>query len=101
MRPSPAAWLTLVAGLAAFAVTLARPDMLPAIPFVDQILWTPFTAAPLAATALWTGTLLLFAPAVGLWRGGQSGTAAAFAVVDLLNKIGGFCVALEDVEIAC
>lgn len=80
-RRSPAASGLAAAALGAFAVTLLRPDRLPAVPHVDQLLWTSFSAEPLAVTALWAGTLLLFLPALLLWRGGGRPQAAAFAAL--------------------
>lgn len=32
-------------------MTLTKPDMLPAIPYVDQILWSAFSVHPLVGTA--------------------------------------------------
>lgn len=81
LRRSPAAWATAFAPLAAFAAALARPDLLPSVPYVDEILWTAFAAAPLAGIAVWAGTLLLFAPALSLWRAGERHSAAAFATL--------------------
>jgi hypothetical protein len=80
-RRSTDAWATAFAPLAAFAAALARPDLLPPVPYVDQILWAAFTAAPLAGAAVWAGTLLLFAPALTLWRAGERHQAAAFATL--------------------
>jgi hypothetical protein len=80
-RRTPAVWLTATASLAALAASLAQPDALPAVPHVDQILWTSFVAQPLAAIAIWTGTLLLFVPSLTLWRRGQAVAAASFAAL--------------------
>jgi hypothetical protein len=80
-RRTAAAWLLAAACSAAFAATLLQPDHLPAVAHVDQLLWTSFAAEPLAATAIWAGTLLLFVPAGALWRGGQRAEAAAFAAL--------------------
>jgi cell division protein FtsW (lipid II flippase) len=57
-----------------FAATLLRPDNLPAMPYVDQILYTSIGVHPLAGIAVWVGTCLLFAPLLPLvvqpdWRG--------------------------------
>lgn len=51
----------------AFVVTLIKPDTLPAVPYVDQILWSAFDVHPLAAAAVWIGAVLLLAPAVAGW----------------------------------
>ena len=49
---------------AGFIVTLLRPDTLPAVPYVDQILYTAFDVHPLAGLAVVGGALLLVVPAV-------------------------------------
>lgn len=54
----------LAAAVAAVAVTLVRPDALPAVPFVDRILFTAFFVHPLAGAATLLGTCLLVLPAV-------------------------------------
>lgn len=54
----------LAAALASFAATLARPDALPAVPFVDRILYTGFAVHPLAGAAILLGLGLLVLPAL-------------------------------------
>jgi hypothetical protein len=54
----------LLAALAAFAATLVRPDHLPAVPFVDRILFTSFSVHPLAGAATLLGVCLLVLPAI-------------------------------------
>jgi hypothetical protein len=54
----------LLAALAAFAATLARPDALPAVPFVDGILFTAFSVHPLAGAATLLGVCFLVLPAI-------------------------------------
>ena len=54
----------LLAALGAFAATLALPDALPAVPFVDQVLYTSFSVHPLAGAAILLGLVLLVMPAV-------------------------------------
>ena len=56
--------LALLAAVAAFAITLVRPDTSPTSPWVDRILYTSFEVHPLAGTAVLTGALLLVFPAV-------------------------------------
>lgn len=80
-RRTPAAWVTAAAPLAALAVTIIRPDDLPAVAHVDQILWTSFADQPFAAVAIWTGTLLLFAPSLVLWRRSLRAEAASFTAL--------------------
>lgn len=45
-----------------FAATLLLPDRLPAVPFVDDILWSAFDIDLWVGLALWTGCLLLVCP---------------------------------------
>lgn len=66
----------LLAALAAFAATLARPDALPAVPLVDRVLYTSFSVHPLAGAAVLLGLVLLVLPGVG----GRSGDPADFVV---------------------
>jgi hypothetical protein len=54
----------LLGAVAAFAVTLVRPDHLPAVPFVDRILFTSFAVHPLAGAATLLGVGLLVLPAL-------------------------------------
>jgi hypothetical protein len=71
--------LTLAAAGVGFVVTLLRPDTLPAVPYVDQVLYTSFEVHPLAGLAVWGGALLLIVPALaGLWM--DSANRAAHAV---------------------
>jgi hypothetical protein len=45
------------------------PDALPAVPFVDRILYTAFDVHMLAGAAVVAGCFILLTPAVGaLWR---------------------------------
>ncbi|HEX6746179.1 MAG TPA: hypothetical protein VF092_02610 [Longimicrobium sp.] len=50
--------------VASFVVTLVRPDSLPAVPYVDQILYTAFQVHAMAGMAVVIGTLLLIVPAI-------------------------------------
>lgn len=63
-RPSRNVLIMLAAGMAGFAVTLARADLLPATPHVDRLLYTSFAVHPLAGIAVLGGTLLLLVPAI-------------------------------------
>jgi hypothetical protein len=62
----PDRWVVSALGIAAvgFAVTLLRPDTLPAVPYVDRILRTAFELHPLAGLAVVGGALLLAVPAI-------------------------------------
>jgi cell division protein FtsW (lipid II flippase) len=50
---------------AAFLATLAQPDNLPAVPFVDQILYTAFDVHLAAGLAVLGGSLMLVLPMLG------------------------------------
>jgi cell division protein FtsW (lipid II flippase) len=50
--------------VAGFAVTLIRPDTLPAVPWVDQLLYSSFQVHPLAGIAMVCGALLLVVPSI-------------------------------------
>lgn len=54
----------LVAAVVGFTITLVRPDSLPAVPYVDQILYTAFQVHAIAGIAVVGGALLLVVPAV-------------------------------------
>jgi hypothetical protein len=53
-----------LAALAAFAITLVKPDTQPAVPYVDQILFTAFGVHPLAGAAVLLGVCILVLPAI-------------------------------------
>ena len=58
----------LLVAVVGFTVTMIRPDSLPAVPYVDQILYTSFEVHALAGIAVLGGALLLIVPAVaGPW----------------------------------
>lgn len=63
-RPGGLSAAALVSAAAAFLVTLVRPDTLPAVPYVDQILFTAFDVHLLAGAAVWLGSLLLLVPPI-------------------------------------
>lgn len=61
--------VALLAASAAFAVTLARPDALPAVPFVDRVVYTSFSVHPVAGAAVLLGLALLLLPGIaGRWQ---------------------------------
>ena len=67
-RQDPWVMSSLAVAAVGFAVTMIRPDSLPAVPYVDQILYTSFGIHALAGIAVLGGALLLIVPAVaGLW----------------------------------
>ena len=64
------AMVATAASFAAFGWTLLTRDMLAAVPYVDQILYTAFDVHPLAGAAVATGAAVLIGPAlVGAPRG--------------------------------
>ena len=66
-RPDRQVIAAFGAAAAGFTFTLFRPDSLPAVPYVDQILYTSFDVHPLIGVAVVGGALLLTVPAlVGL-----------------------------------
>lgn len=77
------AGIALAGAASAFVATVTRPDTLPAVPYVDRILYTAFDVHPLAGAALWVGAALLLLPAIIAWRGGvaEREPAAAFGAV--------------------
>lgn len=71
--PSLAASL---AALAAFAITLVKPETQSAVPYVDQILFTAFGVNPLAGAAVLLGACILVLPAIaGRVRDPANGSA--------------------------
>ena len=74
---------SLAVAAIAFSVTLIRPDSLPAVPYVDQILYTSFEIHAFAGIAVLGGALLLIVPAVaGLWIDSENrGVHAVFGTV--------------------
>jgi hypothetical protein len=68
-RPGRLSASALIVAAAAFLISLMRPDALPAVPYVDQILFTAFDVHVLAGAAVWLGCLLLLVPPILGWRG--------------------------------
>jgi hypothetical protein len=64
----PRVLLVLAGAATGFAATLLRPDLPPAVPHVDQVLYTSFDAGILAGLAVTGGALLLVVPAIPGWR---------------------------------
>lgn len=62
MRPNKLTYSASMFCAVTFATTLFLPDRLPAVPFVDHILWTAFDAGFLRGLSLWAGCLLLVCP---------------------------------------
>ncbi len=75
--------VTLIASIAGFAVTLVRPDPLPAVPHVEQVLYSSFDIHVGAGLAVLGGSMLLLVPAIVGWQrdAGNRATYAAFGAV--------------------
>ncbi|MCC4234889.1 hypothetical protein LL253_19665, partial [Sphingobium soli] len=67
VRRDKHASLALAFGLTGFAVTLVRADTLPAVPYVDQILYSSFEVHVSAGLAVLGGMALLLVPALAGW----------------------------------
>jgi hypothetical protein len=82
-RPGRFTAAASVAAATAFAGSLLRPDSLPAVPFVDGILFTAFEIHPLAGAAVLLGALLLLVPPLLGLRRDPADRAAHFAFAAL------------------
>lgn len=89
-RRDPSVLAALAAALAAFAVTLLRPDRLPAVPFVDGILFSAFTVHPLAGAAVVLGAILLPLPALAGRRDPDLVFGAAWLAAVLAAALGNY-----------
>lgn len=56
--------VALVASVTAFVVTMVSPDRLPAVPYVDHVLYTAFDVHVFAGVAVAAGAALLLVPAL-------------------------------------
>ena len=83
LRPDRMTTTAGIGALGGFVATLFRPDRLPAVPYVDQVLHTAFDTDLLSGIAVVTGAFLLVLPAlVGFVRDPQGRTLyAAHGVV--------------------
>jgi hypothetical protein len=83
LRPDRLVLAALGASLAGFAVTLARPDRLPAAAHVEGVLYSSFEVHLLAGLAVILGLALLLVPAVIGWFRDPAGRDqyAAFGAV--------------------
>lgn len=67
MRSDRHVCVALAASFASFATTLVRPDTLPAVPYVDQILYSSFDIHTAAGVAVLVGMAMLLVPAIVGW----------------------------------
>lgn len=83
LRPDRHVVAALIAGVAGFALTLVQADTLPAVPYVDQILYSSFDVHVAVGLAVLAGSALLLVPAiVGCARDpGDRATYAVFGTV--------------------
>lgn len=58
----------LLASALGFAATLLREDTLPAVAYVDEVLYSAFDLHPAAGVAVHAGSVLLLVPAIVGWR---------------------------------
>ncbi|MCT8003759.1 hypothetical protein NZL82_17950 [Sphingomonas sanguinis] len=56
--------IAFAAGVAGFAATLMRADTLPAVPYVDHILYSSFDVHAGAGLAVWGGAALMLVPGI-------------------------------------
>lgn len=66
-RPDRFTLTALTGSMAGFVAALVQVDALPAVPYVDQILYSSFDVHPLAGVAVLAGSLLLIIPAIYGW----------------------------------
>ncbi|QAY79396.1 hypothetical protein [Sphingosinicella sp. BN140058] len=64
MRPGLWSVAALCAAVCAFAASIVRADALPAVPYVDQILFSAFDVHVMAGAAVVLGSFLLLVPAI-------------------------------------
>lgn len=69
---------------AAFVAALVKPDALPAVPYVDLILWSAFRIHPFLGVAMWAGCAVLLYPALagnGADRAAKDGFFVVWAAI--------------------
>ncbi|MEO1084736.1 MAG: alpha/beta hydrolase, partial [Acidobacteriota bacterium] len=79
--------VALASAALAFLVTMLRPDTLPAVPYVDQILFSAFEVHPLAGAAMWVGAVLLVTPTIAGRRGRPRERRLAFVFGSVWSAI--------------
>lgn len=83
LHPGRITFAALAVGIAGFIATLVQPDTQPAMPYVDQILYTSFAVNMAAGFAVISGAMVLLVPALAGLRGDprQRAAAAAFGAL--------------------
>ena len=83
VRPDRLVLPAVASSIAGFAVTVVRADTLPAMPYVDQILYSSFDVHTLAGLAVLGGSVLLIVPAIvgSRYDGNDRETCWVFGVV--------------------
>ncbi|QTD54603.1 hypothetical protein [Parasphingorhabdus cellanae] len=80
MRPGKWTFSAVLFCAIAFAATLFLPDRLPAVPFVDHILWTAFDINIMIGLLLWIGCIALVCPVLFVPKNERTVVHYTFAV---------------------
>lgn len=72
MRRERNSAIAAIAAAVAFGIAMFRPDRQPAMPHVDQILYTAFDLHMLAGTAVIAGAGVMLVPALAGWMGDRT-----------------------------
>lgn len=83
LRPDRQVIAAAAVSVAGFAITLARPDTLSAVPFVDEVLYSSFDVHAAVGMAVLGGAALLLVPALAGWSRDPANSAiyVTFGVV--------------------
>jgi hypothetical protein len=83
MRPERNSMIAAGAAISGFVASMMQADILPATPYVDQILYSSFDVHPLAGMAVLAGVVLMILPSVigGLYDADHRETYAVFGTV--------------------
>jgi hypothetical protein len=83
MRPERNTVIAAGAAVSGFVASMMQADILPATPYVDQILYSSFDVNPLAGTAVLAGVVLMILPSIigGLYNTNHREAYAVFGMV--------------------
>jgi hypothetical protein len=83
MRPERNTMIAAGAAISGFVASMLQADILPATPYVDQILYSSFDVHPLAGMAVLAGVVLMILPSIigGLYDADHRETYAVFGMV--------------------